>query len=90
VINSIWAYNLIKDQNFTPWYLGGKGSVENCFENAPLTPQVDGLLIYSLVSMGYHLGDLIEHWTIRERGNDYWEMTVHHVITVALFGGMIV
>ncbi len=39
--------------------------------------------------MGYSLGDLIEHWTIREAGNDYWEMTVHHVLSVMLFGGMI-
>jgi hypothetical protein len=38
VCNSIWAYGLIKDTNFMPWYLGGKGSIENCFENAPLTP----------------------------------------------------
>ena len=90
VCNSIWAYGLIKNTNFLPWYLGGSGSIENCFENAPLTPQIDGLLNYSLVSMGYHLGELIEHWTIREKGNDYWEMTAHHVLTVALFGGMIV
>ena len=90
VCSSIWAYSLIKDTNFTPWFFGGKGSVSNCFENAPLTTQVEGLLNYSLVSMGYHLGDLLEHLFIREAGNDYWEMTVHHVLTVALFGGMIV
>lgn len=38
VCSSIWAYSLIKDTNFAPWFFGGEGSVSNCFEKAPLTP----------------------------------------------------
>ncbi len=48
-----------------------------------------GLLAYSLVQLGYFLEDVIEHNFIKVRTNDFWEMNLHHLMTVAMFGGMI-
>jgi len=44
---------------------------------------------YSLVSLGYYLDDLLAHLFFRERSTDFWEMTLHHLLTIGLFGGMI-
>jgi hypothetical protein len=39
--------------------------------------------------MGYVIEDLINHLFLRERTSDFWEMNLHHAITLTLFGGMI-
>jgi len=44
---------------------------------------------YSLVSMGYYFDDLLAHLVFRERSTDFWEMNLHHMLTIGLFGGMI-
>lgn len=44
---------------------------------------------YSLVSLGYYLDDLVSHNFFRERSTDFWEMNLHHLLTIGLFGGMI-
>ena len=46
---SLWAYYILKDSEIYPSWLGGKGSLKNCFVNYPYSPQVPGLLTYSLV-----------------------------------------
>ena len=33
--------------------------------------------------------DVIEHNFFKPRANDFWEMNLHHLMTVAMFGGMI-
>ena len=88
-LNSIWGYILLKDTDFLPSILGGSGSLKNCFENVPYQEPIDGLLKYSLISMGYYVGDLFDSLLINEASNDYWEMIMHHMLTVTLFGGMI-
>ena len=39
--------------------------------------------------MGYYLEDLVEHNFFRPKTNDYWEMNLHHLLTIGLFSGMI-
>jgi hypothetical protein len=72
-----------------PPILGGSGDLHNCFVNVPFQQPIDGLLTYSLVSMGYYLGDLFDTVLLNRDSNDYWEMIVHHMLTITLFGGMI-
>ena len=79
----------MKDSNFFPQMLGGSGKLLNCFENVPFHQPLEGLLTYSLVSMGYYVGDLLDSVLVYEGSNDYWEMIVHHMLTITLFGGMI-
>jgi TLC domain len=86
---SLWAYNLLKDTLIWPGFMGGIGSVENSYKTFPYAPQIPGLLTYSLVSLGYYLDDLVNHNFFRPKSNDYWEMNLHHLVTIGLFGGMI-
>jgi hypothetical protein len=51
---------------------------------------MEGLLTYCLISMGYYVGDLFDTVLLNEASNDFWEMIVHHTLTIVLFGGMIV
>ena len=86
---SLWAYFLLKDTDIWPSFMGGKGTVENSYKNFPFAPQVPGLLTYSLVSLGYYLDDFVNHNFFRPKSNDFWEMNLHHLVTIGLFGGMI-
>lgn len=86
---SIWAYVLLKETNFMPPMLGGNGQLENCFSNVPFQDPVKGLLTYSLISLGYYLGDLFDTVLMNRKSEEYWEMLLHHVLTITLFGGMI-
>jgi hypothetical protein len=86
---SLWAYYLLKDTDIWPSFMGGKGTVENSYKDFPFAPQVPGLLTYSLVSLGYYLDDFINHNFFRPKSNDFWEMNLHHLVTIGLFGGMI-
>ena len=47
------------------------------------------MLTYSLVQLGYFLEDFVQHNFIKAKSNDFWEMNLHHLMTVAMFGGMI-
>lgn len=86
---SAWAFILIKDTLILPTFLGGKGSVANSFTQFPYAPQTPGLLTYSLVQLGYYLDDVINHNLFKPKTNDFWEMNLHHLLTIGLFGGMI-
>jgi len=44
---------------------------------------------YSLVSLGYYLDDLLAHLFFREKSSDFWEMILHHLLTIGLLAGMI-
>ena len=39
--------------------------------------------------MGYYFEDLANHLLFKERTSDFWEMNLHHFLTITLFGGMI-
>lgn len=39
--------------------------------------------------MGYYLGDFCDTVLQNMEANDFWEMMLHHIVTLTLFGGMI-
>jgi hypothetical protein len=39
--------------------------------------------------MGYYLEETVAHNFFRTRASDFWEMNLHHLLTICLFGGMI-
>jgi hypothetical protein len=47
------------------------------------------LLSYSLLQLGYFIEDMVMHTFVRERTSDFWEMHLHHFLTITLIGGMI-
>jgi len=42
--------------------------------------------MYSLVTMGYHIGGLVTHF-MEARRNDFAEMALHHLVSLFLFSG---
>ena len=69
-----------------PPTLGGKGSFLNCMEGFPYTKHAPLLGEYLLITMGYHLGGLINHF-FHARKTDFVEMGLHHIVAIYLFGG---
>ena len=43
--------------------------------------------MYTLVTMGYHVGGLITHMMSRDKANDFLEMALHHFVAFYLFFG---
>lgn len=83
-----WGYYILKDEEYLPWSLGGKGDFKLAFTdknwNYPTHPK--GLAEYALVTMGYHVGGLVAHF-YEPRKNDFVEMGLHHIVAFYLFGG---
>ena len=69
-----------------PVSLGGKGDWKNAFVNFEYHDHVKGWKEYFLVTMGYHVGGLIDHF-FHERRSDFLEMTLHHFLALYLYGG---
>jgi Ni,Fe-hydrogenase I cytochrome b subunit len=85
----MWAYELLKGTNFMPKMLGGQGELRNSLENVPYFTPVNGLLQYSLITTGYYIGDLFDTVLLNAESSDFWEMCLHHILTITLFVGMI-
>jgi hypothetical protein len=86
---SVVGYIIMKDTPVLPKSVGGSGSIEGIFEGMPYQKQDPYFLEYSLVLMGYFLEDFAHHLFVKERTSDFWEMNLHHLMTVTLYGGMI-
>jgi hypothetical protein len=89
-MSSVWCYLLFMDSDMMPSWLGGAGSVPNLFKKFPYGPQHPGLLLYSLVQMGYVIEEIFEHNFLAPRTNDFWEMNFHDLLSLALYGSMII
>jgi hypothetical protein len=55
-----YGYIELKKTPWLPWYLGGSGSFENMFENAPFITTQRGAIVYALCELGYHAADLFK------------------------------
>ena len=45
--------------------------------------------MFSLVTMGYHVDQFIDHAFLRKKESDFLEMLLHHIATITLYGLMI-
>jgi len=80
---AIYGFWVLKDTDFFPPQLGGKGSVSNCFTDFPFSPEVPNLKLYYMIELGYHGQSLLFH-LYGEHRNDYLEMMLHHTCAVLL------
>ncbi len=62
---------------------------ENFYTDSPYNRPAVGALMYSLITYGYHLEELVDLVFFQEPSNDYYEMLLHHLATVVLYLGMI-
>lgn len=87
--SAVGGYLILKDTPILPPGLGGSGSIDQIFVNMPYDKQYPYFLEYSLISMGYIIEDTVYHLCFKERTSDFWEMNLHHMCTLMLYGGMI-
>jgi len=81
-----WGYIVLKDQDYLPPSLGGSGDISNAWKNYEFPTHAPGMKMYTLVTMGYHVGGLISHF-MHPKGNDFLEMALHHFCAFYLFFG---
>lgn len=86
IIVTTWGYLVLKDTDFLPTVLGGKGEAQNSWINYPYPKHVPGLKNYLLIPMAYHVGGLFVHF-LTTRKNDFIEMGLHHIVSFYLFSG---
>lgn len=77
------GYLLIKDLPGTPPMLGGKGELAQIYRDLPHWPKQDWFDFYYLSAAGYNLHSIV-HVLLTEKKNDFSEMFLHHMATMAL------
>lgn len=72
-------------------YLGGSkdGGMDGIFKGMPYQQQIPYFYEYSLFHLGYFLQDSVNHLFFKDKKTDFWEMVLHHFLTVTLYYGMI-
>lgn len=91
IVATFYGWLILKDTEIYPWLLGGSATTGNEYWiGTPYTPQIPNILMYSLITMGYHIGELIDHTIVQEHTTDFREMLLHHIATLILYGGMLV
>ena len=60
--------------------------ITETFKGYPYPPKNDKVKLYMLVTQGYHLGSLVQHF-FSTRRNDFIEMALHHIVTIYLYCG---
>ena len=94
---SIWGYYLFQPLGWLPWQLGGAGSINESYDSFminvdpkdPYQKYPRFALTYCLVTMGYHFGGWMQECFLKERGSDFWEMQLHHLVTCSLYASCI-
>ena len=59
---TIWGYQVLKNTEYLPWYMGGSGDFARLFDGYPYMEHTPMLKEYFLVTMGYHCGGLVFHF----------------------------
>lgn len=82
--STYWNLHVSFGKPWLPKSLGGAGT-ETHFAHDPYSPNQE-LRMYLLVTMGYHLASLIIT-AFKYKSTDFFEMMLHHVCTIYLYGG---
>lgn len=82
-----WGFHILLDAPWFPAELGGKGDVKKCwFNGSPYQSQMPNQQFYYLIQLSYHLHSLVFQIYLSHR-EDFWEMALHHTVTIALIFG---
>ena len=88
VFATVWGYKVMGGEDYMPKLLGGwgEGNYKLALENMDYHPPTKGFKDYCIITMGYHIGSLIMHFT-SPRKSDFIDMTLHHMLALYLYGG---
>ena len=82
---------VLRDTAYLPWWMGGQNttleSYNALFADSPFTPYTPGVFNYFLYTTGYHFGGFVVHLIVNREANDFHEMLLHHIATLALMTG---
>ena len=83
----ILGWMTLKDTYILPPSLGGSGSFYNQFKDWPYFEHPPLYVYYFTGVMGFHIAALLNQLLFEDKKkSDYIEMTLHHLVTVYLFG----
>lgn len=83
LVMTIWCYLLLKDEPWLPGVLGGSGETRFCWTDYPLQVVSPGLRRLYVVSVGYHLSEVVM-LLLEVHHPDFWEMLLHHSVSCSL------
>lgn len=91
IVATYIGWLILKDTEIYPALLGGPDSTGKAlWDNCPWSSQVPFTFLYSMWHMGYHVEELIDHIFLQDHSTDFYDMLLHHIATITLFGGMLV
>ena len=88
----IWGYQVLSETDWLPYVMGGslpiKVAVNNALTGLPFATVPPSIVNYCMLTMGYHFHDLVYHVLFKEKQTDYYEMLLHHIVTILLYFSM--
>jgi len=83
-IMTVCGFMLLRDQDFTPWALGGSGDARNCWTGGyPFQVVSVALQNFYLAHIGFHVCELAM-LLVEKRHPDFWEMLLHGALACSL------
>eukprot|EP00418_Pyrodinium_bahamense_P010097 CAMPEP_0179113234 /NCGR_PEP_ID=MMETSP0796-20121207/52968_1 /TAXON_ID=73915 /ORGANISM="Pyrodinium bahamense, Strain pbaha01" /LENGTH=326 /DNA_ID=CAMNT_0020811425 /DNA_START=30 /DNA_END=1010 /DNA_ORIENTATION=- len=84
VTMTAWAFSILRDKPWVPWFLGGSGDTRFCWSDGfPYQAIPEELRRFYLIAIGYNLSDAAMIF-LETRKPDFWEMMLHHAIACSL------
>jgi hypothetical protein len=80
----VYGWVILRNSEWLPWYLGGKGKFELIFADMPFVEPIEGALTYSYIQTGYRMTELLSHVFLDIPSNDYYESLLHHMCALFL------
>ena len=85
----IWGYRVLSQTDWLPYTIGGSLPIQNAVNNSlngvPFATVPPSIVNYCMLTMGYHFHDLVHHILFKEKQTDYYEMLLHHIVTLMLY-----
>ena len=84
-ISSLVGWYVLRDSYVLPPALGGSGSLYRMFTDFPYIQLPRSYKYYFVGTLGFHLSQLAHLLFVKEKSNDFLEMTLHHLVTIYLY-----
>jgi ceramide synthetase len=87
IANVYFGYNVLKDVEFFPTWLGGKGDFANLYKDEKMNIFFDKpayFNLYYMIYLSHNLTDLVYLLFIYEKQTDFPLMFLHHSCTISL------